>query len=129
MVESQRTVDGISSTEVRYFISSLPGDDAEKFAKAVREHWSVENNLHWVLDMAFDEDRSRVRKDNAPENMAMLRHVALNLIKADTLMKGGVQRHRKLAGWDERFLAHLVGVKGAYTPLPPRPPKAPKPQG
>jgi predicted transposase YbfD/YdcC len=95
MVESQRTVDGINSTEVRYFISSLLGDDAEKFANAARGHWSVENNLHWVLDVAFDEDQSRVRKDNAPENMAMLRHVALNLIKADKLVKRGVQTRRK----------------------------------
>lgn len=128
MVESERTVDGITSREVRYFISSLPGDDAEKFANAVRSHWTVENNLHWVLDMAFDEDRCRVRKDNAPENMAMLRHVALNLIKADTLVKKGIQTRRKLAGWDERYLAHLLGVKGAYTPPPPRDRKATKPQ-
>jgi predicted transposase YbfD/YdcC len=118
MVESQRTVNEITSVEVRYFISSLPGNDAEKFANAVRSHWSVENNLHWVLDVAFDEDQSRVRKDNAPENMAMLRHVALNLIKADKLVKRGVQTRRKLAGWDENFLAHLLGVKGAYTPPP-----------
>ena len=119
MVESERTVNGITSVEVRHFISSLPGNDAEKFAGAVRSHWSVENNLHWVLDVAFDEDQSRVRKDNAPENMAMLRHMALNLIKADTLVKRGVQTRRKLAGWDDTFLAHLLGVKGAYTPKRP----------
>lgn len=119
MVESTRTVNEITSVEVRYFISSLPGDDAVKFADAVRSHWSVENNLHWVLDVAFDEDQSRVRKDNAPENMAMLRHVALNLIKADKLVKRGVQTRRKLAGWDDSFLAHLLGVKGAYTPKRP----------
>ena len=119
MVESERTVNGITSIEVRHFISSLPGDDAEKFADAVRSHWSVENNLHWVLDVAFDEDQSRVRKDNAPENMAMLRHVALNLIKADTLVKRGVQTRRTLAGWDDKFLAHLLGVKGAYTLMRP----------
>ncbi len=118
MVESKRTVNDVTSVEVRYFISSLPGDDAVKFADAVRSHWSIENNLHWVLDVAFDEDHSRVRKDNAPENMAMLRHVALNLIKADKLVKRGVQTRRKLAGWDENFLAHLLGVKGAYTPPP-----------
>jgi predicted transposase YbfD/YdcC len=127
MVESRRTVNEVTSTEVRYFISSLPGTDAEKFAGAVRKHWSVENNLHWVLDVAFAEDQSRVRKDNAPENMAMLRHVALNLIKADTLVKRGVQTRRKLAGWDETYLAHLLGVKGAYTPPPSgRKPAKPK---
>lgn len=120
MVESRRTVGDVTSTEVRYFISSLAGDDAEKFAGAVRKHWQVENNLHWVLDVAFDEDQSRVRKDNAPENMAMLRHVALNLIKSDELVKKGVQTRRKLAGWDEDYLLHLLGIKGAYTPPPPR---------
>lgn len=127
MVEAERTVDGETSKEVRYFISSLPGDDAEKFASAVRRHWHVENNLHWVLDVAFGEDDSRVRKDNAPENMAMLRHIALNLLKADTTTKVGIQTRRKKAGWDERYLAHLLGVKGAYTPRPPkRKPAAPR---
>lgn len=119
MVESQRTINGVTSSELRYFISSLPGDDAEKFARAVRGHWSIENNLHWVLDVAFDEDHSRVRKDNAPENMAMLRHVALNLLKADTTNKRGIQTRRKMAGWDDRYLAHLLGVKGLYEPRQP----------
>jgi predicted transposase YbfD/YdcC len=127
MVEAERTVDGETSKEVRYFISSLPGDDAQKFASAVRRHWTVENNLHWVLDVAFGEDDSRVRKANAPENMAMLRHLALNLLKADTTTKVGVQTRRKKAGWDERYLVHLLGVKGAYTPRPskrkPAPPR------
>jgi len=81
MVESQRTINGSTSIETRYFISSLPGDDAAKVADAVRSHWSIENNLHWVLDVAFHEDESRVRLNNAAENMAMLRHVALNLLK------------------------------------------------
>lgn len=116
MVESKREVDGKTSREVRYFISSLPGDNAEKFAVAVRSHWSVENNLHWVLDVAFDEDRSRVRKDNAPQNMAMLRHVALNLLKADKSTKVGIKTRRKMAGWSNEYLAHLLGVKGLYQP-------------
>ncbi len=118
MVEAERTIDGKTSSEVRYFISSLAGNDAEKFARAVRAHWTVENNLHWVLDVAFDEDHCRVRKDNAPENMAMLRHVALNLVKADTLSKRGIKTRRKMAGWDDRYLAHLLGVKGAYQARP-----------
>lgn len=120
MVESTREVNGVSSTEVRYYISSLAGDDAQKFAHAVRGHWSVENNLHWVLDVAFDEDRSRVRKDNAPENMAMLRHVALNLLKADKTTKVGIKTRRKMAGWSNEYLAHLLGVKGLYQPRLPR---------
>lgn len=120
MVESTREADGKTSREVRYFISSLPGDNAEKFAGAVRSHWSVENNLHWVLDVAFDEDRSRVRKDNAPQNMAMLRHVALNLLKADTSTKVGIKTRRKMAGWSNEYLAHLLGVKGLYQPRKPK---------
>ena len=128
MVESLRTVDGISSREVRYFISSLDGSDAEKFARAVRTHWTVENSLHWVLDVAFDEDHSRVRKDHAPENMAMLRHLALNLLKADTNTKGGIKMRRKKAGWSHDYLGHLLGVPNAYKPRLPRkgPRAAPK---
>lgn len=110
MVEAERTVKGVTSTEVRYFISSLPGDDAKKFGAAVRRHWEVENSLHWVLDVAFREDESRIRKDNAPENVAMLRHVALNLLKADKTTKAGVQTRRKKAGWDENYLARLLGI-------------------
>ena len=126
MVEATREVDGKTSREVRYFISSLAADDAKKFARAVRGHWSVENNLHWVLDVAFDEDRSRVRKDNAPENMAMLRHVALNLLKADTSTKVGIKTRRKMAGWSNEYLAHLLGVKGLYQPRPSKRSRAPR---
>ncbi len=102
----------VTSHEVRYFISSLPGDNAEKFADAVRSHWGIENSLHWVLDVAFREDESRVRKDNAPENMAMMRHVALNLLKAAKPAKKrvSIQSRRKLAGWDHGFLAHVLGL-------------------
>jgi len=120
MVESHRTIGDQTSTEVRYFISSLAGDDAGKFAAAVRKHWTVETSLHWVLDVAFDEDHSRVRKDNASENMAMLRHVALNLLKADTDTKGGIKVRRKKAGWSHDYLAHLLGAPSAYVPRKPR---------
>lgn len=112
MVEAERTIGGVKSCETRYFISSLPGDDAEKFAGAIRSHWAIENNLHWVLDVAFREDESRVRKDNAPENMAMMRHVALNLLKQATTKKPrvSIKSRRKLAGWDHDFLAHVLGL-------------------
>ena len=125
MVESRRTIGDQTSTEVRYFISSLAGDNAEKFAVAVRKHWTVENNLHWVLDVAFDEDHCRVRKGNAPENMAMLRHVALNLLKADTTTDGGIKVRRKKAGWSHDYLAFLLGAPNAYKPrLPLKGPRA-----
>lgn len=112
MVEAERTEKGVTSLDVRYFISSLPGDDAEKFGTAVRGHWGIENRLHWVLDVAFREDESRVRKGNAPENMAMMRHVALNLLKTATTKQKrvSIQSRRKLAGWDHEFLAHVLGL-------------------
>ena len=110
MVESERTVDGETSREVRYFISSLPGDDAKKFGAAVRRHWAIENSLHWVLDVAFREDDSRIRQGHAPENVAMLRHLALNLLKADKSKKAGIQARRKIAGWDHPYLARLLGI-------------------
>lgn len=112
MVEAERTEKGVTSLDVRYFLSSLSGDDAEKFGGAVRGHWGVENGLHWVLDVAFREDESRVRKGNAPENMAMMRHVALNLLKTATTKQKrvSIQSRRKLAGWDHEFLAHVLGL-------------------
>lgn len=125
MVEATREVNGVSSREVRYFISSLDGSDAQKFARGVRSHWSVENNLHWVLDVAFDEDNSRVRKDYAPENMAVLRHIALNLLKADTTTRAGIKTRRKKAGWSPDYLCHLLGVPNNYKPrLPKKGPRA-----
>jgi predicted transposase YbfD/YdcC len=128
MVESTRTLNGVTSSEVRHFISSLDGTNAELFARAVRTHWAVENNLHWVLDVAFDEDSCRVRKDNAPENMAMLRHLALNLLKADTTTRAGIKIRRKKASWSPDYLCHLLGAPNAYKPRLPRkgPRAAPK---
>jgi predicted transposase YbfD/YdcC len=96
MVESTREVNDVATKSVRYYISSLSGSDGGKFSNAVRKHWAIENNLHWVLDMAFDEDSCRVRKNHAPENMAMLRHIALNLLKGDTTRrKVGIKIRRK----------------------------------
>ncbi len=79
MIEETREIGEKTSIERRFFISTLP-PDAEKIARAVRAHWSVENNLHWTLDVVFDEDRSRIRKDHAPENMAIVRHFTLNML-------------------------------------------------
>lgn len=108
MVESERSVGGQeASRERRYYISSLEAD-AKQLNRVIRSHWSIENSLHWVLDIAFREDDSRIRKDHGPENMAMLRHIALNLLKQDKSIKVGIKSKRKNAGWDERYLLKVL---------------------
>ncbi|MEO0560761.1 MAG: ISAs1 family transposase [Chloroflexota bacterium] len=94
-------------TETRYFISSLPADP-QQLLHAIRAHWQVENSLHWVLDMAFREDESRVRKDHAPQNFAVLRQVALNLLRQDDSLQVGIAAKRKRAGWDEAYLTRIL---------------------
>lgn len=112
-VESQRTAGGKTSTECRYFLSSLPAD-ARRTLGAVREHWGIENSLHWVLDMAFGEDGSRVRKDHAPQNLATLRHLALNLLRQERTDRNGVKARRLRAGWDNDYLLQVL-TAGAET--------------
>ena len=107
MVESQRTQDDKTSTECRYFIGSI-GKDARRFATAARAHWGVENDLHWSLDVSFREDESRVRDRNAAENFAVLRHIALGLLKNEKTAKVGIKTKRLMAGWDDRYLAKLL---------------------
>lgn len=110
LVESHVTVNGKVATERRYFISSLPANALE-IAKAIRSHWAIENSLHWVLDVTMGEDLSRVRKDHAPENMAMIRHIVLNLLRGaksqfqkDMSLKG----LQKKAGWGESTLSTIL---------------------
>jgi predicted transposase YbfD/YdcC len=93
-------------SEVRYYISTLPSN-ARRFAAAVRGHWGIENSLHWVLDVTFDEDRSRIRKDHGADNFALLRRIAISLIKRDT-SRGSVRRKRKRAAWSERGLETIL---------------------
>ncbi len=96
-----------SSDEVRYFISSLPAK-VKRLASAVRQHWGIENGLHWVLDVAFNEDRLRLRDRNAIENLALLNRLAVSLLRQDKTVKAGVKCKRKTAGWDDDYLLHLL---------------------
>lgn len=105
IVESERTVKRKTSTEVRYYLSSKKG--AKQVAEAVRGHWGIENSLHWILDIAFREDESRVRIGHADHNFAILRHIALNLIKQNK-SKGSVKTKRLRAGWNHEFLLQLL---------------------
>jgi predicted transposase YbfD/YdcC len=116
LVESHRRAGGPGTpitVERRYFISSLPGQDAAdvaRFARAVRKHWGIENQVHWVLDVAFREDDCRVRKDHAPQNLATVRHFVLNLLRQDRTVNRGIKGKRLKAGWDERYLTQLLGI-------------------
>jgi predicted transposase YbfD/YdcC len=98
---------GKVSEDVRYFISSLPAK-VKRLASAVRQHWGIENGLHWVLDVAFNEDRMRQRDRNGIENLALLNRLAVSLLRQDKTIKAGVKCKRKAAGWDDDYLLHLL---------------------
>ena len=108
-VETIRGIPGRGkvTAEIRHYLSSarLP---PERLAAAIRNHWRVENGLHWVLDVGFREDASRVRERNAARNLALLRKVALNFARADTTLKASLKGKRKYAGWDDAFMATLI---------------------
>lgn len=108
VVESIREINGRSSTERRYFISSLSSVDAKTMGRYIRGHWSVENNLHWQLDVSFGEDDRRIRKDHGAENFSRLCRTALNLLKSDKTLKVGMKAKRLRAGWDEPYLLRLL---------------------
>lgn len=107
MVESTRVVDGNESIEHRYYISSID-NDAEKFGVATRDHWGVENPLHWRLDVGFREDECRLRTGNAAENFSTLRRIALNLLTSDKATSLGIKNKRLAAGWDNDYLIKLL---------------------
>lgn len=107
MVESDCTRNGRRTVEYRYYISSMK-KNAKRFSRCVREHWHIENSLHWILDIAFREDDSRVRKGYSAENLSMIRHIALNLLKKETTAKVGVKNKRLKAGWDDGYLIKVL---------------------
>ncbi len=105
--ESIEKATGKVEVERRCFISSLKAN-AKPFSEAIRMHWGIENGLHWCLDVGFNEDACRVRKDYAPENFAVIRHIALNLLKNEKTAKVGIKNKRLMAGWDTAYLAKLL---------------------
>ena len=107
MVESERIIRGKKSIERRYYIGSIE-KDAVLFGRSVRQHWGIENSLHWRLDMGFREDESRIRKGFSGENFAVMRHMAINLLKKEKTTKLGVKNKRLKAGWDTSYLAKLL---------------------
>lgn len=108
LFESERTVNGKQTHGSRYFITSRKSLTAKQALAAVRSHWQVENKLHWTLDVAFREDESRLRADNAAENFAVVRHVALNLLRGVKGSKVGIKNRRLEAGWSEPFLLKVL---------------------
>ena len=97
------------STKTSYFISSLENHPTTT-AKAIREHWAIENGLHWCLGIAFREDHCRVFEDYALENLGIVRHMAINLLKRETSLKGGIQAKRLKAAWDHDYLLKVLSA-------------------
>ena len=106
MVEAERRIGEAVTRERRYYLTSLT--DAASFGRAARGHWGIENGLHWVLDMAFREDENRVRVGHGAENMIVLRHMVVNLLKREQTAKAGMKAKRLKAGWDERYLLKVL---------------------
>lgn len=109
-IESERTVDGKTTFEERYYICSRGALSAKAAMAAARSHWGIENGLHWVLDVAFREDDCRIRAGHAAENFAIMRHLSLNLLKAVTGKKVGIKNRRLCAAWDDNFLLRVLAA-------------------
>ena len=114
MVESVREEKEKISNEKRYFISSL-APDASRAAGIIRSRWSVENSLHWVLDVAFRKDDSRIQAGNAPENLALVRKLTHNLLKQETTLKRGIKTKRLKAAWDNKYLLKILDLTPSDT--------------
>jgi predicted transposase YbfD/YdcC len=109
LVESQREVNGQRSVERRYYLSSLPLE-VNRFAQAVRGHWNIENQLHWVLDVVFGEDQARARTEQAAENLAAMRRMAVNLLRQDKQCRRSIKGKLMRAAIDPDYLKHLLTI-------------------
>jgi predicted transposase YbfD/YdcC len=105
-VTSIREINGVSTENTRYFITSLPANE-HLFAKAVRSHWGIENSLHWVMDIVFRDDECRIRKKHGPANFSVMKHITQNLLKS-LPGKKSMRVRRKRAGWDDEFLVSAL---------------------
>jgi predicted transposase YbfD/YdcC len=108
-VRSERTSAGETTVETRFYLSSA-ASDAERLANAIRSHWGVENQVHWVLDVVFADDASRVRIDHSAHNLAIIRHIVLNMLRQETTLKSSLRQKRLRAGWDDTYLLKVLQV-------------------
>lgn len=107
-VDITRTINNKVEYSTRYFLTSLEYDNIDLFMEAVRKHWQIEIDLHWSLDVSFREDHCQVRLGHAPENLALIRRIALNLLKQEQTHKNGISCRRKTAGWDNKYLLKVL---------------------
>jgi predicted transposase YbfD/YdcC len=108
-IRRERRLPEKTQVETRYYIASR-SPNADQLLQAIRAHWGIENSVHWVLDVAFNEDQSRVRKDHAPENLAVMRRIALNMLRKEKTAKGGIQAKRLQCAWDENYFFKVLSV-------------------
>ena len=108
-IRRERRLREKTEVKLRYYIASV-APKADHILRANRDHWGIENSVHWILDMAFNEDQCRVRKDHAPENLAIMRRIALNLLRKETTAKCGIQAKRLQCAWDEDYFLKVLST-------------------